>query len=415
MLQRKSNALPAASRDYSRSFHLRVRRPVSPQKPPAQAGRAPQDRVGSVPSAGQPAATLRLPPASPRGLSRTHSQRQKKDDILGFSRPRCDPAPDKRLHAAPRLPGGAGQARSRSRRRPQPRRGPRAARTGPAPPGPHASGEPPGRAARSQPPPPPASPRLAPPRRRRRRTGLRRAPGDRGVPELLALLLGLSLAAAAAAARPAAGTGSPGGRRLVALLALLLAALGLAQDVEGVRLVVQQLVEAVGDGATEVLLHDGSHLAVHRPLHRRRGRPPPHPRRSGPGAAAAAAHSRTDARGGRGSATRNGRRSSPTLGKPPHHYYCRFRCRCPPSAEPRQPIGLRSSRPPRSHHLSTPPDPPTADERQGPNNGKGQQPIPALGSVPALVCGCGQSGRGAGTANYGPLTNAVCRSGPRPD
>lgn len=98
---------------------------------------------------------------------------------------------------------------------------------------------------------------------RRRRRG-----GCRGALRLPALLLGLPLAAA----RPAAGHGSPGdGRRLIALLPLLLAALGLAQDIERVRLVVQELAEAIGDGAPEVLLHDGTHRAAHQPRHHPRG------------------------------------------------------------------------------------------------------------------------------------------------
>jgi hypothetical protein len=62
-------------------------------------------------------------------------------------------------------------------------------------------------------------------------------------------------------------------RRLIATLALqllLAPVLGLPQDVERVRLVVQQLMEAVGHDAAERLLHRGArggYRAPQGPLH----------------------------------------------------------------------------------------------------------------------------------------------------
>lgn len=88
--------------------------------------------------------------------------------------------------------------------------------------------------------------------------------------EALAFLLGLPPAAARAGSvargpggASAAAIANPSRRsRFIAPLALqllLAPALDLAQDVERVRFVVQQLVEAVGHDAAETLLHRGAY------------------------------------------------------------------------------------------------------------------------------------------------------------
>jgi len=106
------------------------------------------------------------------------------------------------------------------------------------------------------------------------RTGLRRR---RGRPELLALLLELP-----PGGTPSATGVAPPCNHFAEVLALLPAALGLAEVVEGVRLVVQQLVESIGYSAAEAPLHDGSHRAAHRPLHHSQGPCPLPPGRAEP-------------------------------------------------------------------------------------------------------------------------------------
>lgn len=142
------------------------------------------------------------------------------------------------------------------------------------------------------------------------RTGrLRAAPGAvrlrrAGGGEALALLLGFPPAAARAGSvargpgrAPTTSTAGSGRRCLIAPLALellLAPTLGLAKDVERVRLVVQQLMEAVGHGAAETLLHrsacgGGSHGTAQGALHAAAATagPPRSPREQAPAQPAA--------------------------------------------------------------------------------------------------------------------------------